>query len=214
MKALIAGYSGLTGTSLLYELAEKSPFENHILLGRSAPEYIPGLTATFFKSDFHDIKDLRFDNITAGFCLLGTTIKKAGSQDAFRKVDKDFVVAFAESCKLNGASQFHLMSSVGANKESSNFYLKVKGETEEEIRKIGFDSLYIYRPSMLLGPRKEFRFGEMIGKGVMKALSFVFVGGLSKYKGIETSAIAAKMVKECKAPQKGAHVLYYNDIME
>lgn len=213
MKALIAGYSGLTGSSLMKELAEQSPFVNHILIGRSAPEYLPGLTATFIKTDFEALDDLRFDHVKAGFCLLGTTIKKAGSQEKFIQVDKDYVVDFAKCCKANGAVQFHLMSSVGADPNSGNFYLRVKGEVEDEVRKLGFPTLFIYRPSMLLGTRKEFRLGERLGKGVMKALSFAFVGPLSKYRGIETADIAKKMISLSEQTVPGENILYYKDIM-
>ncbi len=128
------------------------------------------------------------------FCCLGTTIKTAGSKEEFVKVDHTYVFKFAQLAKRNGVEKFVLISSLGADKNSSNFYLKVKGNIESDLVRLKFKNLIIVRPSMLLGKRKEFRLGELIGKKIMKALSFMFIGKLKKYKAIEASIVAKAMI--------------------
>ena len=146
-------------------------------------------------------------------CLsLGTTIATAGSKEAFYKVDHDLVIDFAKNAKDAGAKTFALVSSVGANPKTSNFYLKVKGETEKDLEAMGFESLIILRPSMLMGERKEFRLGELIGKGAMTLLNPIMIGSLSKYKGIQGKTVANAMVKLGKESLKGTHVIEGNDL--
>jgi uncharacterized protein YbjT (DUF2867 family) len=125
---------------------------------------------------------------------MGTTIKVAGSQDAFMKVDYTYVLNFAQLAKRNGIDKFIVVSSLGADKNSANFYLKVKGDVENDLTRLKFKNLIIVRPSMLLGDRKEFRLGELIGKKIMKGLAFLFVGKLKKYKAIEASTVAKAML--------------------
>jgi uncharacterized protein YbjT (DUF2867 family) len=141
------------------------------------------------------------------FCALGTTIATAGSKEAFYQVDHDLVLAFAKNAKAAGASTFVLVSSVGAEARSSNFYLKVKGEIEKDLESIGFNSLIILRPSMLMGERKEFRLGELIGKGAMTLFNPLMFGSLSKYKGIQGKTVAKAMLRLGKENLKGVHVL-------
>lgn len=100
-----------------------------------------------------------------------------------------------------------VVSSVGADASSSNFYLRVKGETELDLEKIGFESLIILRPSMLMGERKEFRFGELIGKGVMTVFNPLMIGPLAKYHGIQGKTVARAMVQLSKADLVGKHVI-------
>lgn len=211
MKAAIAGYTGLTGFFLSKLILSEKKYEQVYLVGRRKPDqdnpvYSPILTP------FESLGTVETERIDAGFCLLGTTIGKAGSKENFRKVDLEYVTAFAKFCKQNGAHTFHLMSSVGADATSSNFYLRTKGEAEEAVRAIGFTSLYIYRPSMLLGPRQEFRFGEMIGKVLMKVMGFSLIGGMRKYRAIHVQKIAAAMLKDSLRNEKGGFIRYYDDM--
>ena len=129
------------------------------------------------------------------FCCLGTTIAAAGSKEAFRKIDFDLPVKIAEEASKNNIFSFLIISSLGADTKSSNFYYKTKGEMEKTIQKFSFRKISILRPSMLLGGRKEFRLGEIIGKELMRALSFVFVGSLKKYKAIHAQNVAKAMVE-------------------
>lgn len=141
------------------------------------------------------------------FCCLGTTIKTAGSQEAFKKVDFTFPTEFAKIAKQNGISTFLLQSSLGANAKSNNFYLKVKGETEEAIQNLSFNSFATFRPSMLLGDRLEFRLGEKIGKIIMRALAFLFIGKLKRYKAIHVNQVAKTMIKQSKLNKTGNTII-------
>lgn len=188
MKAALAGGTGLIGSFLTQFLDEDSDFESVQFLSRRAVD----LSEKFRVVDLAEISKLT--GVEVGFCALGTTMATAGSKEAFYKVDHDLVIEFAKSCKQAGAQSFVLVSSVGANSTTSNFYLKVKGEAEEAIKQLGFDRLIILRPSMLLGPRKEHRLGELIGKKVMCAIDPLMFGPMDKYRGINAATVARAMI--------------------
>jgi uncharacterized protein YbjT (DUF2867 family) len=128
----------------------------------------------------------------AVFCCLGTTIKKAGSREEFRKVDYEYVKQLAE--KYSSSSQFLVVSAMGADANSRVFYNQVKGEMEEAVKKSGIPSVQIFRPSLLLGDRKEFRFGEMVGSIFMRIFSPLMIGGMRKYRPIKASVVASGML--------------------
>lgn len=211
MKAAIAGYSGLTGSFLREMLEKNSALAKIILVGRSKPADLSGKDE-FLEQQFDKLDTITNKSIDSGFCLLGTTIRKAGSKEAFRKVDHDYVFQFARFCKNNGAKSFHLMSSVGADPSSSNFYLRTKGEVEESVKSLGFECLYIYRPSMLLGPRKEFRLGEVLGKLAMIPFVFLLFGSMRKYKAIHVKHVADSMLRDSLNPEKGVHIRSYDEM--
>ena len=143
--------------------------------------------------DFDHPGELKFDvPIDDVFCTLGTTIKKAGSRDDFKKVDYQYILWLANVTKSTGASRFLVVSSMGADSKSAVFYNKVKGETEEELKKIGLDHLVILRPSLLLGKREEFRFAETLSSVFMKALNFIIP---DNYKAIPGEKVATYMLK-------------------
>lgn len=146
------------------------------------------------------------------FCCIGTTMKNAGSKEAFYKVDYTYAVSFASIAARNKVSQLLLISSLGAASRSSNFYLKVKGEVEDAVKELGFSSIIIFRPSMLLGPRKEFRLGEMIGKMMMRAFFFFFIGTLRKYRAIHAETVALAMGRLALAGNNGVRVVESNEI--
>jgi len=125
------------------------------------------------------------------FCCLGTTIKKAKSKEAFRAVDLEAPLLLAKISKELGAQKFILVSSLGANKNSSIFYNQVKGEVEEAIKQIGFGSFHILRPSLLLGPRQEERTGEDAAKFFYKVFGFLVP---KKYQAIESIKVARAML--------------------
>ena len=146
------------------------------------------------------------------FCALGTTIKTAGSKEAFRKVDFGYVKAFAEAARECGVRQFHTVSAIGASADSSVFYSKVKGEAEEALRNIGFDTLGIYQPSFLKGPRSESRLGEKIGGAVMNLLSPLMLGGLSVYKPVHVNTLAKAMAAAALDNESGVRVYTFADM--
>lgn len=203
MKAAISGSTGFIGTLLIELLKTENTFDRVDVLSRkelSLPEKFNVLVNS-------DLASQKLESVDVAFCALGTTIKTAGSQEAFYHVDHDLVLAFANNAKDAGAKTFVLVSSVGANPKTSNFYLKVKGETEHDLEQLGFESLIILRPSMLMGERKEFRFGELIGKGVMAVFNPLMVGSMAKYRGIHGKTVANAMLKLGKENLKGVHVL-------
>ncbi|HEY0710746.1 MAG TPA: NAD(P)H-binding protein [Polyangia bacterium] len=132
--------------------------------------------------------------VTAALCALGTTIKKAGSQAAFRAVDHDAVIAFATWARAAGATRFVVVSSVGADAGASNFYLRVKGEMEAGLRALGFSRLVILRPSFLKGDRQERRLGESIAGVLFPVVQPLLAGSLRRYRSIDATTVARAMV--------------------
>jgi uncharacterized protein YbjT (DUF2867 family) len=211
-KAILIGASGLTGQSLLNQLLQDEQFDTVVIFLRKELN-ITHKKLTQLCIDFNQLdtyKDLIKGDVV--FCCLGTTIKIAGSQEAFKKVDFTYPTELAKIAKQNNVSTFCLQSSLGADSKSNNFYLKVKGETEDFIRQLNFVSFASFRPSMLLGNRTEFRLGETIGKIVMQVLSFAFIGKLKRYKAIHVNQVASTMIKYAKSSKTG-NVIIENEEM-
>ena len=212
--AILLGASGLVGNEVLKLLLadvrdSNSPnqyFEKiKIFVRKALPVEHPRLEQHVVNFDaIENYRDLIKGDII--FCCLGTTIKKAGSKDAFIKVDYTFPLEFAKIAKQNGVNKYLLISSIGADRNASNFYLKVKGDIELALEKLKFESLIILRPSMLLGERKEFRFGEAAGKIFIQLFSLGFIGKLKKYKAIEARIVAKAMIELSKSEFKGVNV--------
>lgn len=141
------------------------------------------------------------------FCAIGTTIKKAGSQENQYRIDCEYPNNIAKLAKENGAKQFALVSSIGANKNSNNFYLRTKGDLEEKLKSLNFNSLIIMRPSLILGNRKEFRLGEKTAIIFAKIVSPLFIGGLKKYKGVNASNIAQSMILHSNNGNQGLKIV-------
>jgi uncharacterized protein YbjT (DUF2867 family) len=148
------------------------------------------------------------------YCCLGTTIKKAGTQEAFRKVDFDYPIKIAALTQHLGANQFLIVTSLGANPHSRIFYNRVKGEVEEAIRKISFTTINIFRPSLLLGDRTEHRTGEKSGAFIMSGLKYVMVGPLRKYRAIQARDVAKAMVQVAQKNLKGLNIFESMQIQE
>jgi uncharacterized protein YbjT (DUF2867 family) len=163
---------------------------------------------------------VNFDSLDLGelpagadvFCALGTTIRKAGSQEAFRRVDFGYVVSLAKQSLERGARQFTVVSSVGAEASTANFYLKTKAEMEAAISSMPFHGIHIARPSFLIGHREESRPGERIGIVAAKTLGFMLVGGLRKYKPIEADTVAAAMLAATRRGESGVHIYHYDEM--
>lgn len=202
-KVIVLGATGLTGHVLVVQLLNDDYFKEIVLFSRKK------IPLEHAKLSQHEIDFNRLENYVTlingdvVFCCLGTTIKVAGSQEAFRKVDFTYPTSFAKIAKHQGIHTFCLQSSLGADASSSNFYLKTKGETEHAIEQLHFNSFLAFRPSMLLGNRLEFRLGEIIGKVVMRSLSFLFVGKLKRYKAIHVNKVAEAMIKTLKLNKPG-----------
>jgi uncharacterized protein YbjT (DUF2867 family) len=148
------------------------------------------------------------------FSCIGTTQKKVnGDTAAYRKIDYDIPVNAAVFGHQLGFNTFVLVSAVGANPQSTNFYLRLKGEVDEAVSSAGMASINIFRPSLLLGSRKEFRLGENIMKPIAKGLSFFLGGGLAKYKAVEAGDVARAMVAAARQALPGNHVYEYEGII-
>ena len=192
--ALLAGATGLVGGYVLRRLlAHPSYSRVEILVRRELPVRDPKLTQRVvgFARLGTGEPGVAADDI---FCCLGTTIRMAGSQDAFRLVDYDYPLALARLGKAAGARQFLLVSALGADPRSAVFYNRVKGEVEQAIAAIGLPSVYFFRPSLLTGPRAEHRPGEKVGIAVGKLIAPLLIGQLRKYRPIHADMVAAAMV--------------------
>lgn len=188
-KAIIIGASGLIGKALTTELLNDIRYSEIILLVRKPLELShQKLKQVVFNFEAPDSSVLNADEL---FCCLGTTIKTAGSKEAFYKVDYHYVVNTAKAARANGVKKMEVISSMGADKNSSIFYSKVKGEMEDALSALGFDELVIVHPSLLLGNRTEFRLGETISKWLMIGLAFLIP---KKYKAIKDTQVAKAMI--------------------
>lgn len=212
--ALIIGSTGLIGSQLLKLLLESEEYSTVItFVKRDSGIQHPKLKQHII--DFDKPED--YQNFVVGddfFCTIGTTIKKAGSQDAFRKVDFEYPKQFAALALQNKVKQFLIVSSLGADASSSNFYLKTKGEIQDFLKKCLFENVSVFQPSLLLGNRKEFRLGEKIGAFFMKLFSLLFIGNLKKYKAIQSEAVAKAMFIIAQKNYKGFHIIESDSIQE
>lgn len=191
--ALIIGSTGLIGLQLLELILESPHYEKVItFVKRDSGIYHPKLTQHIIDFDTPE----SYKDLVVGddfFCTIGTTIKNAGSQEAFRKVDFEYPKQFATFALKNKVTQFLIVSSLGADAKSGNFYLKTKGEIQDFLKDSNFKSVSALQPSLLLGNRTEFRLGEKIGGFFMKLFSFIFIGSIKKYKPIESETVAKAM---------------------
>jgi uncharacterized protein YbjT (DUF2867 family) len=210
--ALIAGATGLVGTHVLRQLLADPTWSHVVALGRrGTPDQHPKLEQRIVDlGGLEALGDLpRADDV---FCCLGTTIKQAGSQEAFRRVDHDFVLNVARAGVRGGATQFLLVSAIGADPSSRVFYSRVKGETEAAVRQLPYRGIQIFRPSLLLGERAEFRFGERVAMVVSPILSVALVGPMRRYRPIAAEMVARGMIQIAKDAPRGPNVFEYEAI--
>ena len=212
--ALLVGASGLVGGELLNCLLISPEYKKVIILVRKPL----GLKNSKVEERVIEFDDLALYKdcfkVNDVFCCLGTTIKKAKSQDAFKKVDVEYSLKIARLAKEMGAEKFLVISSMGANPKSPVFYSRMKGLLEQEIKEIGIRSTHIFRPSLLLGNRKEFRLGESVSAFLTEGISFIFVGSLKKYKPIAAKTVATGMYKAAQRKSEGIYTYLSAEIAE
>lgn len=200
--ALIAGATGLIGQQLLQLLIESPLYEKVIAITRNDLVAHPKLVQ--IKMEFGNITEksgvLQADDV---FCCLGTTMAKAGSKEKFRQVDFYYPYLLAKTTHAAGAKQYLLVSSLGANKTSSIFYNEVKGEVEEAVAAVGFETVHIFRPSLLLGPRTEKRSGEDTAKLFYRIFGFLIP---AKYQAISSLKVAKAMLHFATQDKKGTFI--------
>ncbi len=212
--AWLAGATGLVGGFVLKQLIASERYARVVVVTRRTIQAedpkIDQRVVNFGQLAAMDLDLPAADDV---FCALGTTIKKAGSQEAFRHIDLDFPLALANKALACNAKQFLLVSSVGANAKSKNFYLRTKGELEDAVSALPFKAIHIFRPSVLVGPREERRAAERAGIVFMKLVSPMLVGGLRKYHPIEAEDVARSMVSAAAREGSGKSVYEYNEMM-
>ena len=195
---LLAGATGLTGEHLLDRLLNEPTVERVL-----APSRRPLAAHPHLENPVGELLELLpqlSGKIDSAFCCLGSTIKQAGSQEAFRAVDHDLVLAFAQRARELGARHQLVISALGADANSSVFYNKVKGEMEQALKAQGWLQLTLVRPSLLLGPRNEFRLGERLAAPFMRWLP-------GKYRGIEATVLARALWRLALEEGEGVRIV-------
>jgi len=211
-RALVLGATGLVGGYCLKELLNSDEYGEIIVLARrSLPIEHKKLTVAVINFDQYALSTDRLE-VDCVFCCLGTTIKKAGSRSAFRKVDYNYPLDFAVAVKAVGNPTFVIVTALGANNKSRIFYNRVKGEVEEALARLRFKSLIILRPSLLLGDREEVRFGEKLGTIIMPLIQPLFIGALKKYRPVSAEAVARAMVLYAGLNPTGIHIIESDQI--
>jgi len=205
---VVAGASGLVGKELVNQLL-KDPEVQEIRVLVRRKTFSDNLKIQEFLVDFNKLPSFSaaFQACDTAFCCLGTTIKQAGNKEAFYQVDFTYVLEFSKQAKKAGIQTFVLNSALGARKDASIFYSRVKGEIEEKLYTLNFEHLIIVRPSLLMGNRQKRRLGEEVGKVITYILGPLFIGPIKKYKGVKASSVAATMLREAIFPQPGTKII-------
>jgi uncharacterized protein YbjT (DUF2867 family) len=211
MRIVLIGATGLVGRLLLPRLAAAG-HEVHALQRRAAAGGASGLTVHVAPAEDWPGLVARIAP-EAAVSALGTTMRKAGSQAAFAAVDRDMVLAIAAAARAAGASRFATVSSVGADAGSRNFYLRLKGEVEQELRGLGFGRLGIFRPGLLRGPRgQDRRLGERIGIAMSPLVNLALRGPLGRYAAIDAAQVASAISGSMADPAPGVFIHHNAEI--
>lgn len=204
--AMVTGASGLTGSHLVQLLCGNEAYGKVIVIVRQALTYShPKLVEKIKNLD--QVKENDFEGVDDFFCCLGSTMKKAGSKEVFEQVDLIAPIRMGKYAKLQGANHMLVISAMGANPQSKVYYNRVKGTMEEKVSMLSIPHVSIFRPSLLLGDRQEFRLGERIGEMAMKVLKPAFIGPLKKFQAIEAKQVAYSMMqKALETPLKSVAI--------
>ena len=203
--AVVAGGTGLVGRALLQLLGGDARYRRVISLVRREIPAPPGVAVQ--RADFERIEELELQDVDDAFCCLGTTRRQAGSAVAFRRVDLDYVVAFARRAKRAGALRFMLVSSLGASPSSAFLYPRTKGECEAAISAIGFTTVVIVRPSFLVGARAEARPGEAVALRVGRVIRPLLIGPFRKYAPVDVFAVARTLAGAAATAPAGTTII-------
>lgn len=212
--AVVLGASGLVGGFCLRALVDDADYTRVLTFGRRE---LPPLTRAKVTQRVADLGSLSAEGFCGAqdvFSALGTTIRKAGSQEAFRKIDFELPLRAAEESLKAGAEQFVVVSSVGADPNSKNFYLRTKGELEAALAKLPFRAVHILRPSLLIGKRLEFRLGESIATTIAPAVDLLALGPLRRYHSMRAEIAGKAMVAAAKRGTSGTSVYEYDEIIK
>ncbi|MFA9556430.1 NAD(P)H-binding protein [Evansella sp. AB-rgal1] len=214
-KALVAGATGLIGELLVLELIRSGQYNEIRIITRRQTKYHDEHLVLEYIIDFDKIDqyDHLFHNIDDVFVCLGTTMKKAKSKKQFMKVDYTYPIAIGKLGLENDVKQYVIVSSIGADRDSRFFYSKVKGKTEEKLISMMLPSIHIFRPSLLVGDRGEFRLGEKAAELVGRPFSLLLIGPLEKYKPVKGTYLAKAMCTVAQEDSSGVHIYESDQIL-
>ncbi|MBU9710868.1 NAD(P)H-binding protein [Bacillus tamaricis] len=207
-KALVAGATGLVGQELVKELLDSRVYDVIKVISRRKTPFsgIQGVEEHII--DFEKLE--KYGTLVADvddvFVCLGTTMKKAKSRKKFVKVDYVYPLKLANLAKEIGVKQFLIVTAIGSDRDATFFYSRVKGKLEEELVTLDFPSLHIFRPSLLVGKRRDFRIGEKTAEWVGKPFSFLLIGPYEKYKPIKGKYVAMSMCAIAQEKSSGVHI--------
>jgi uncharacterized protein YbjT (DUF2867 family) len=205
---VIAGSTGAIGRQLMALLIASPRLEKIIVLHHRPTPYAGQVKVEQLVVEFAAIPaPTAGDDIEAVFCCVGTTQKKAGSTEAFQRVDRDVPIALARWAAANNAASFVGVSSVDARAAARSVYLKTKGEMERGVATAGVRSTYILRPSLLAGGREEYRLAERVGNRVLAVIGPVMLGPLRKYRAVHTKTVARAMLACADQHAPGVHIV-------
>lgn len=202
--ALLVGATGLIGKQLLTKLLHVPYYDKVVVLTRRSL----GMVHTKLEEVIFDFNNPNASLVKGNdiFCCLGTTIKKAGSKEAFKKVDLVYPLSIARLALKNGAEKFLIVTAMGSDAESGIFYNQVKGEVEKGLSLINYPTLHIFRPSLLLGDRQETRLGEKAGEVLATIFKPLMFGPLKKYRAIDSGKVANAMLAFARKSERGTFV--------
>ena len=214
--AVIIGSTGLVGTELIHALSHSHHYDKIFVITRRQVEFIDAKVEPVVLA-FEKLEEQTFPAAADYFCALGTTIKQAGSQAEFRKVDYDYILSFAKIAKKCAANSFHMVSALGASTTSTNFYSRTKGEIEKAVASLELKKLCIYQPSLLIGKRDKLGQPTRLGEEIVTALyhkgKFLFSGILGKFEPITAEKVALAMVKNAIADSENVKEIISNKEM-
>ncbi|MHB1045947.1 MAG: NAD(P)H-binding protein [Thermoanaerobaculia bacterium] len=208
---LLAGASGLVGGALLRRLLADADGPRVAAVVRR-PLELASPRLDVVETDFDRLARTDLPSAETAFCALGTTMAKAGTEERFRAVDLDAVVAFARAARRAGVTRFLAVSALGADSRSRVFYNRVKGEAEEALREVGFDGLALLRPSLLLGARSETRPAERVAAVVTGFVPWGLAGPLSRWRPVPADAVAAALLAIAGGELRGVRVVENDEI--
>ncbi len=209
---LVAGASGLIGSELIkLLLVNQNIIEILAFVRKPLTISHPKLTPLIITFDELEKVSNEFYGDSL-YCCLGSTLKKTPDLSDYRKVDHDYPVKLAELSQQHNINQFHLITALGANSHSKQFYLKLKGDTEEAIKTRFSKSLHIYQPALLTGNRLENRRFEKTFILLMKIVNPLLVGALRKYRSIKATTVAQAMINQTLKNLEGVHIYPSNII--
>ena len=211
--AVLLGASGLVGGWCLKALVDDADYTRVLTFGRrELPAQMTRAKITQRVADLGSLSAEDFRGAQDVFSALGTTIRKAGSQAAFRQVDLELPLRAAQEAVKAGVEQFVVVSSVGADPASKNFYLHTKGELEQELARLPFRAIHILRPSLLIGKRQEFRLGESLAITIAPLLDLLTLGAWRRYHSVRAEIVGKAMVAAAKQERAGTRVYEYDEI--